>query len=120
STISAGSRFLRIATALATFSASGCRTDPKLENDSIAILGSMPKVRTMRPDHLQRGTNRLRVMHADARKQRVGIATRHHHRTEVVAVEEQLMRFAVTQSFPLSALPQVVGVLVAFITRCRI
>jgi len=40
--MSAGSRFLRIATALATFSASGWRTEPKLENDSIAIFAIQP------------------------------------------------------------------------------
>ena len=38
-----------ISTAIATFSASGCRTDPKLENESIAIFGVMPKVRTILP-----------------------------------------------------------------------
>jgi hypothetical protein len=49
STMSVGSRLRRMSTARATFSASGWRTDPKFENDSIAIRGVMPNVRTMRP-----------------------------------------------------------------------
>src|SRR3954470_14262726 len=59
-------------------------------------------------------------MHADAGKERVRVATRDHHRSEVIAVEEELMRFAVAESFALPALPQIVRVLVAFVACCGI
>ena len=48
STMSVGSASRASRVARATFSASGCRTEPKLENESIATRGSSPKVRTMR------------------------------------------------------------------------
>jgi hypothetical protein len=48
STVSDGSRSRSRATARETFSASGWRTEPKFEKESIAIFGSMPSVFTMR------------------------------------------------------------------------
>ena len=48
STISDGSRWRNSCTARDTFSASACRTEPKFENDNIAIRGSIPKFRVTR------------------------------------------------------------------------
>src|SRR5437762_6211019 len=67
----------------------------------------------MRPDDLESGADRLGGVHADAGQQRVRIATGDHHRAEVVAVEQQLMRLAVAQSLSLAALPEIISVFIA-------
>src|ERR1700682_5716771 len=54
-------------------------------------------------------------MHSHAREKGVGVTARYHHRAEIVAVEQQLMRFAVAQPLPLAALPQIVRILVALV-----
>ena len=48
----------------------------------------------MRADHLERGPDRLGVVHVHAGEQRVGVAAGDHARAEIVAVEELAARFA--------------------------
>src|SRR5205823_10245935 len=74
----------------------------------------------MRADYLQRGTNGFRIMHSNTGEECVGVFAGDHHRSEIIAVEQQLVRFAMTQSFSLATLPQIVGVLVALVGGCRV
>src|SRR5205814_5102875 len=69
----------------------------------------------MRADHLEGGTDRLWIMHADAGEESIGVAAGHHHGSEIISVEQELVGFAVAQSLALATLPQVVGVLVALL-----
>ena len=54
-------------------------------------------------------------MHPDAREKSIGIAAGDHNRSEIIAVEQKLVCFAVTQAFALAAQPEIVGVLVSLV-----
>src|SRR5260221_6735277 len=59
-------------------------------------------------------------MHRDARQQRIRVATGHHARPEVVAVEELPARFVEREPFALTQLPHEMRVDVAVVGACRI
>src|SRR6266404_1074756 len=72
----------------------------------------------VRANHLKRGTNCLGIMHVHARDECICMTESDHHRSEIISVEEKLLRFAMTQAFSLPALPQIVGVFFA-VQRAR-
>src|SRR5512140_3663070 len=74
----------------------------------------------MRADHLERGTDCLRVMHVHARDERVSITAGDHYRSVVIPVEQKLRRFAKAQAFPLATTPEIVRVLIATMRSRRI
>src|SRR6266581_2136602 len=86
STSNAGSRSWRSATARCTLSAAGCRTEPKLENESSATRGSIPR----------RATNR----------EAVGPPGPQHQEPVVHRVQHALARFAQRDPAALAARPQ--------------
>src|ERR1039458_4626294 len=74
----------------------------------------------MRADHLERGTDRLGVVLVEPADDAVGVTDGDHHRAEIDALEEELVRLGERQSLALAALEEEVRVPLAMLRRAGI